>query len=259
MLHFLKRLFVKESFYNQTDYSLFNNFDQVFSNQSPIISHSNDSDIFSISIDQHTFYIKRYYKTTGFLSWFGYSRFCRELQNQQWFNVSNIPSANLVAFGKQKFLFKTIKGFLITKGLENSIDLMQLSTQRPSLLKHTNLRLSLIYKTADILQSLHSKRFCHNDLHWRNLLVTINKNDLSVFLIDCPRGFFWFSALLRYKKLKDLANLDKLAPKYFSKTDRLRFMYRYLSTNKLNAQQKTLITAVLKHKEKRLKRKGFHC
>lgn len=229
---------------------------EIFDKQATIISRSDQSEIFSIQIDDKLYYIKRYFKTKGILSWFGCSRFKTEVKNQRWFNQMGIPSATLLAFGYEKVLFKTIRGYLITDGIMETHDLANIAANQPEFFQNKRCVQTLLSNTANILSRLHQHHFCHNDLHWRNLLINCQNNACDVFLIDCPSGHFMWGPFFKYKRLKDLANLDKVAPNFLSQTQRLRFFKYYLKINKLSNVDKVMIQHIFLHKQKRIKRKS---
>ncbi len=236
----------------------FPSMERIFEIDAPIISKSIQSEIFSYTINKKKFFIKRYRRSLGFASWFGFSRFCIETKNQQWFNQMNLPSAPVIAHGEERFIFKTLRGVLITEEIPNTVDLADIAQNQPEQFNDVVWCRNLLNQVAYILRFFHSRRFCHNDLHWRNILVqnTLSDNKVLVYLIDCPFGRRLIWPFLQYKKLKDLANIDKLAPNHFSRTQRLRFFLAYRNTSTLAYKDKAMIRKVLQHKANRLKRKA---
>src|SRR5690606_22696241 len=89
---------------------------------------------------------------------------------------------------------------------------------------------------------LHDHHFAHNDLKWRNLLVN---SQGELFLIDCPTGSFWWGPFLRYRIVKDLACLDKVAKYHLSRTQRLRFYLLYRGRQRLSTGDKRRIRQIL--------------
>ena len=77
-----------------------------------------------------------------------------------------------------------------------------------------------------------------------------------VYLIDCPSGKRLFWPILHYRQIKDLAILDKVADRYLSRTQRLKFFLAYRQTNCLSDKDKQLIGEIFIHKARRLKREG---
>lgn len=229
--------------------------DSVFKHRASLLSRSDQSEVFKYEIDHQTYFIKRYYKTRGFLSWLGHSRFKNEIRNQRWFNLMNIPSAKLISSAEQSYLLKTTKGFLITEGLTNTKSLADIARDSPAFFSDTKRISLLVNNIAHVLSQLHLHHFCHNDLHWRNLLVEKDSETMNVYLIDCPSGHFLPWPVFHYKRIKDLANLDKQAPDFLSRTMRLRFFLAYRGIQRLTLTDKQFITSVLKHKEHRIIRK----
>ncbi len=236
--------------------SHFASLEDVFKLPGNIISRSNQSEIFAYDIEGETFYIKRYFRSTNIRSWLGLSRFRVEVRNQQWFNQQNIPSAKVVAIGEKSIFFRTMKGVLITEGVEKSKDLLSILQNTPEKLKNVYWRNTVFSQIVEITLKLHKKRFCHNDLHWRNILVQDDQNnEPRIFLIDCPSGKRLTWPLLQYRQIKDLANLDKKAPLFLSQTQRLRFFMIYRGILKLSSEDKKLVREIMAHKENRLRRK----
>lgn len=231
---------------------------KIFQLNANIISKSDQSEIFAYEINEKRYYIKRYFRTKGFASWFGFSRFRTETQNQLWFNHTGLPSAPVIAYGEERFFLKTKRAVLITEGIENTQDLAHIANHTPILFQQENWRAPIIQQCAAMLRFFHQNKFCHNDLHWRNILVKQEPDELfpQVYLIDCPFGRRLFAPILRYKIFKDLANIDKDAPNYLSKTQRLRFFYAYRNITKLSDDDKSFIRTIFQHKSNRLKRKA---
>ena len=236
----------------------FPSIEAVFDLNEKIISSSIHSEIFVHQIDNKKYFVKRYFKSIGFASWFGLSRLQLEIKNQRWFNQINLPSARVVAYGLDYFFLKPKRGVLITEGIDNVMDLAMLSKSHPEKFKNPHWCNHLVSQLAFVLRTLHKNRFCHNDMHWRNILVQAgnSENDMHIYLIDCPSGRKLFWPFFGYKRLKDLANIDKLAPNYLSKTQRLRFFYEYRQISKLSHTDKAMIHDILRHKSHRLQRKA---
>ena len=77
------------------------------------------------------------------------------------------------------------------------------------------------------------------------------KRDPKLFLIDCPTGSFWWGPLLRYRIIKDLACLDKVAKYKLSRSQRLRFYLRYRGRVSLNDSDKRRIRQIVRFFEGR--------
>jgi tRNA A-37 threonylcarbamoyl transferase component Bud32 len=233
----------------------FGNFDQTFELRGEGISESEQSEVFKTEVEGKVFYVKRYIKTLGVGSWFGFSRLCMEVRNLGLFAQLGIATSPLVAYGEKRFLLKTLRGVLVTEAVENALDLEELVSEHPAILDDKNWYKETARQLAQITAKLHGEKFCHNDMHWRNILVRNWQTTPDVYLIDCPAGKHFSGWLLKYRILKDLANLDKNAHQYFTRTQRLRFFKYYRQVDKLTASDKNMIYDILKHKAHRIRRK----
>lgn len=237
--------------------SQFKSMEQIFAIKAEIISKSPQSEIFSQVVDGQTYFIKRYFRTKGLGSWLGFSRLRVEARNQNLFNKFGLAAARVVAYGEDYFFTKTIRGVLITEGIENVIDLVTIIKNEPQKFADKDWSNAVLIDLARVVRTLHEHQFCHNDLHWRNVLIqqhSVN-DEPKIFLIDCPSGKRLFWPFLYHRKLKDLASLDKLAAKYLSRTQRLTFYLEYRQIKRLSKKDKTMIKGVFARKESRLKRK----
>ncbi|NQZ54638.1 MAG: heptose kinase [Piscirickettsiaceae bacterium] len=235
----------------------FSSMDEVFKLESTIISKSPQSEIFAHTIEGKTYFVKRYFRSKGLASWLGFSRLRVEARNQRRFKEMQIPAASVVAYGEQSLLSKTLKGVLITEGVENVTELVEIANGNPEKFQQARWRNAIISQLAQIITTLHKNRFCHNDLHWRNILIQQNEQNAEpkIYLIDCPSGKRLWWPFLYYRKLKDLASLDKLAPIYLTRTQRLKFYLEYRQITKLSNEDKIIIKGVFARKASRLKRK----
>ena len=258
MFPFFKRWRIFSPWDKTAVVNIFPSMRAVFKLEGKIISKSSQSEIFSQEIEGKTYFVKRYFRSNGLASWLGRSRFRLETKNQQWFNQIGIPAARVVAYGEYAFLLKTLKGVLITEGVSDTRELSEVAKNAAAKFAEQHWREAIILQLAAIMSTLHQARFCHNDLHWRNILVQQSHPSEApkIFLIDCPSGKKLTWPLLNYRKLKDLANLDKLAPNYLSRTQRLRFFLLYRNSSKLTHADKQIVREVLQHKQNRLKRKS---
>ena len=100
---------------------------------------------------------------------------------------------------------------------------------------------------AQFTRAMHDRHFFYHDLVWRNVLV--NNKDEVVF-IDCPRGGVARFGRNRHR-LRDLASLDKSAWKFCRRTERLRFILRYLGRTRVDAEARALVIACLNYRRKR--------
>jgi hypothetical protein len=102
-------------------------------------------------------------------------------------------------------------------------------------------------------RQIHDAGFFHNDLVWRNILVTWQPPEKPIlWWIDCPRGRFVFRKLSRRRRrLKDLALLDKSASNFCTRKERLAFVKEYLGKKGLDDEMKDLICRTVAYDRKR--------
>jgi len=111
----------------------------------------------------------------------------------------------------------------------------------PATSENLILRRRFIRQLAAFIRKFHDTGYRHRDLYLCHIFRT---PDDQFYLIDLARAFrpMLLGALYR---IKDVAQLHYSAPaKYFSKTDRLRFLRAYLGREKLNAEDKILIRRI---------------
>ena len=210
----------------------------------PVASDS-ESSVFRYHQDGHTFFVKRYHDTKGLRSWMGRSRLRGEWHSYQLFRRLNIPAAQLVAYGEERFLTHAGRGALITEAIPDTEDLARLAKTGDDRFQNPEWVRKIIEQVAIFARKMHDDGFAHNDLKWRNILVNNNLEKPGVFLIDCPAGQHWFGPFLKYRIIKDLACLDKLGKYHLSRTQRLRFFLKYREASKLSSQDKTMIRKIL--------------
>ncbi len=226
---------------------VFSSLDKVFAMDAESISCDSESTVFSIVVEGHCFYVKCYHATKGIRSWLGKARIRMEAKNQLWFNQIGLPAARVVAFGEEFFLSKTLRGALVTEGLKNTADLSWTAEHKPQYFADRLWRNQVIQQLAEITRTLHQHRFCHNDLKWRNILVTQDRVQPKLYLIDCPVGQTFCWPLLKRRIIKDLACLDKVAKYRMSRTQRLKFYLVYKKQDHLLPVDKPVIKKVLSY------------
>ncbi|WP_426415754.1 lipopolysaccharide kinase InaA family protein [Aestuariirhabdus sp. LZHN29] len=219
--------------------------DEVFELDGEIVAADDESATFPYRVGAKRYYVKRYHKTKEFRSYLGMSRIVTEWRNQQQFVAWGLPAAQVVAYGQQRLLSKTQRGALITEALENTLDLAQMAEMGSPLLQNRGWMRLVLRQLADITRALHDRRFAHNDLKWRNILVSQNPDAPRLYLIDCPAGRRWVWPFLEHRIVKDLACLDKVAKYQLSRTQRLGFYLHYVDRPRLTAADRKRIGKIL--------------
>ncbi|MEZ5530396.1 MAG: lipopolysaccharide kinase InaA family protein [Porticoccaceae bacterium] len=198
------------------------------------------SELIYLKIDGVGYYVKRYFQRGKALRrWLGRSRVRAEWENLLFFKRSGLTIPPLVAYGASGQ-----KGAIVTREVPGAVDLQTLAQQQPELLRNRYWLDCVVGQVACAARRLHEQGFAHNDFKWRNILVTTGEEP-EVFFIDCPTGEHWWGPLLAYRKIKDLACLDKVAKHELSRTQRLRFYLSYVGSPSLSDRDKKQIRRTL--------------
>jgi tRNA A-37 threonylcarbamoyl transferase component Bud32 len=179
----------------------------------------------------------------------------REFENYAVFQQFGIPCAQPLACGELRDrLGRLRRAFILTRAIPKAqtlIEFVQAHCPARAAAAARQLRRDLIARLAPQVARIHEASFFHNDLVWRNILVTCpSKGSPELWWIDCPRGRF---ARMRQHRLrlKDLAALDKVAARRCSRAERLAFLKAYLAQSRLDAKAKRLARQVLAYKHRR--------
>lgn len=234
----------------------FASIDKVFQLTGAQITRDTTSELIRIETPEQAYYVKRYRLGGSRLRrWIGRPRVQFEWENLQRFAQWGIPTAEVVAWGMEKWLWLFRRGAVITAEIPGTRSLHDLAARTPEFFGDRVRVHDISLQVAAIARTLHRHRFTHNDLHWRNLLYQADSG--KVFLIDCPTGRYWIGAVLRYRIAKDLAALDKIARTCLSRTQRLRFYLAYAGKARLDEADKTMIRRIMHAFDHRLRRKNL--
>lgn len=221
----------------------FGSLDAVFALQGERITKDAISEVIRVERNDQCFYVKRYRSNgKGLRQFIARTRVKTECRNLKRFAKWGIATPRVVAAGLERRTGSFVRGALITRELVGTCDLAQLAHANDPRLANPAWVRNISQQVATITRKLHDQHFTHNDLKWRNLLV--NMTD-QVFLIDCPSGGFWWGPTLRYRIVKDLACLDKVAKTCLSRTQRLRFYLQYRDRQRLNVSDKKRIAQII--------------
>lgn len=221
----------------------FGSLEAVFALQGRRLTSDPLSEVILVERDGVRYYVKRYWRAgKGLRRYIGRPRVKAEWQNLRLFDTWGIPTAAVVACGLERKIGAFVRGALITRELEGTCNLAELVARKDVRLRDFAWVDIVSRQLAQATRALHDHHFTHNDLKWRNLLVN---DKAELFFIDCPTGTFWWGPLLRYRIIKDLACLDKVASKVLSRTQRLRFYLQYRGRQRLNAGDKKRIRQIV--------------
>lgn len=221
----------------------FASLERVFALEGEGLTRDPLSEVIRIERGGVRYYVKRYWGAgKGLRRFIGRPRVKAEWQNLKYFAKWGIPTAPIVAHGLERRGGAFVRGALITRELENTLDLAALAKQGDARMRDSAWVDGVSRQLAQATRRMHDHHFTHNDLKWRNLLVN---EKAELFFIDCPTGSFWWGPLLRYRIVKDLACLDKVAKQQLTRSQRLRFYLQYRGRVRLTPADKRRVRKVL--------------
>ncbi|MDR2093070.1 MAG: heptose kinase [Azoarcus sp.] len=228
----------------------FHSLDAVFALRGEQISRDPQSETIRVEIGDTAHYVKRYRRAgkNPLRRWLLRPRVQAEWENLIAFASWGIACPPVVACGLERRAGFFVRGALITREQPDTTDLARLACENDPRLRDPAWLAAIIPQAAQIARTIHEHGFTHNDLKWRNLLVD---GTPALYLIDCPGAERWPGPFLRYRIIKDLACLDKVAKYQFSRTWRLRFFLAYTGRLRLNAADKRMIRRILRFFEGR--------
>ena len=215
--------------------------------QGTYLSRSRHSRLYALSTEKGEQYYVKIYSTAGkyFRSLIGRSRVRAEWENLLYFQTININTPDIIAYGEQRHLGVFQKGVIVTKAVPGVLDLSMLAEKKPDVYWGGVWLQQISAKVAEYTRILHSQGFIHNDLKWRNILVSPAPL-ANVYFIDCPVGRKRYGWQRLRGMIKDLACLDKKSKYILSHSQRLRFYKQYCQCKKLTKYHKRQIKKVLK-------------
>ena len=230
----------------------FASLDEVFALSGELMASAPMSHVIRVECEGKRYYVKRYEgngrrlvrRWFGLRQWLVPPRVRAEWRNLERFAAWGIPTARLAAYGLERRWGGFRRGALITEEVCDSDDLATLAANADPRLRDGVWVRMVLAQVAAATRRMHAEGFVHNDLKWRNLLVTRGRTP-QVHFIDCPNGGFWWGPFLRYRIIKDLACLDKVAKYELSRTQRLRFFLAYLGVARLPAGEKARVRRIV--------------
>lgn len=223
--------------------SAFGTLEAVFQLEGERLTSDPLSEVIRVEIEGVRYYVKRYWEAgKGLRRYLGRPRVKAEWQNLKLFAKWGIPTASIVAHGLERRAGAFVRGALVTREIVNTCNMAEMVERDDSRLKDSQWVAHISRQLAASTRTLHNHHFTHNDLKWRNLLVN---DKAELFFIDCPTGGFWWGPLLRYRIIKDLACLDKVAKYHLTRTQRLRFFLQYRGRSQLSVADKRRVRQVL--------------
>lgn len=229
----------------------FASLDTVFALEGETITSDPISKVLKVRVGDLYYYVKLYHGAGKYLRRFiGRPRVRAEWENLLHFRDWGIPTATVVGYGLERRRGRFHRGALITRELVGTEDLADLAQSSDPRLKDGRWVAQVSQQVATATRAMHDRGFAHNDLKWRNILVG-SQPLADVFFIDCPGGTFWWGPFLGYRKIKDLACLDKVAKYHLSRTQRLRFYKLYTGRERLTQVDRRKVRRIVRFFEGR--------
>ncbi len=161
-----------------------------------------------------------------------------------YFQKLGINTPDIIAYGEKRCFGAFYYGAIITKAVPMVLDLSALAEKRPEIYRGGRWLQQISEKIAAYTRALHNQHFIHNDLKWRNILISLQPS-ANVYFIDCPVGRKRYGWQRHRGIIKDLACLDKKSKYILSRSQRLRFYKQYCQCGKLTKYHKRQIKKVL--------------
>lgn len=198
--------------------------------------------------DGNAFYFKRYICPfqRGIQFWMRPGKGAVEVWAYRQLHELGIPTLDIVAFGEERKLGVLKSNFLISRAVPNSQDLehfaMNSWCEMPEQVRrhaYNEISSHLVMQT----RIAHRARFFHHDLKWRNILVCKQNESYTTVWIDSPRAS---KKWLRRTRgvIVDLAGLARIALSLLSVYDRMRFIWKYLGSERRPGDTKRLYRKV---------------
>ena len=175
------------------------------------------------------------------------SRGRQEWENLHLLHSSGIAVPTLLALGTWRDAHGRCT-VLVTAQVDGATDLATLVREHPGRFADPVWFAALCDALALQVRQMHEAGFAHNDLNWRNILVSRDGSCPRTWIFDCPSGRRWVWPFLGFRITKDLTHLDKMGRRYLRATQRMRFFKAYCQCDRLSAADKRLVRKVLGRK-----------
>jgi tRNA A-37 threonylcarbamoyl transferase component Bud32 len=201
-------------------------------------------------------FIKKYWYPTFKLRWSGFyrgtflgtSKVRREFENLARLREWGLDAPAPVAYGEERRNRWLYRSYLISEGVPSPMPLdLFIRDVLPTMPARERRRqqTELLQRLADYTRRMHEHHFVHHDYFWRNILLSERSLE-HFFLIDSHKGRCWKSWAELQGRAKDLATLDSPAPRFFRRSERLRFFLRYREHSRLTTGDEDLVRLILR-------------
>lgn len=117
-------------------------------------------------------------------------------------------------------------------------------------------RRALIHRVAGAVAGLHRAGFCHRDLYTKHVLLRADGGDEVIFLDVTRLKRRWRITVAQ--RARDLAALDvSTSRRLVSRTDRIRWLRRYLGVERLDGRARQLVRRAMTIRRRRARRRAL--
>ena len=202
-------------------------------------------------------YIKRYHfprwkqRIRGMFrgTFFQASRAKSEYRALSLMRALGIQAVRPIAYGERRVGHFLRSCFLITEAVPEAISLSTFIKRfghHPETPRARAARREILTSLARQVRHMHEAGFVHRDLFWRNVLIRPLPDDrFEFYFLDASVGKRIRLQPRRQENIvRDIAAMGVMAPDFCSKSDQLRFLLEYLSTERLDAEDRRWLRRV---------------
>lgn len=165
------------------------------------------------------------------------NRFINELIASETAIEKGVNTAEIIGVIKHRAFGTFYRIDVLSKEISNSLDLIELLTNPPQMLKFND-RKNIIEVVAQTIRKMHNAGLYHTDLHLKNILIQHTPdNDFKAYIIDMDKAKT-MDVVSTKLRMRNLSRLDRSVEKLKAlakwkngaipgKTDKLRFLTAY--------------------------------
>jgi len=176
------------------------------------------------------------------------ARVKREFRNLQGLSKLGMSVPQPIAYGQTRSMGFVTCSFVLTKAIENAIDLRELADRKPAPfpLPSRRERRALITTFARRLRRCHDDGWFIHTAFFKNLLLTKGYSGYEIHLIDVPFARIWRNRLRpEAGRLRDFACLAKGAAGFLTPGEQMAFYLAYrANSEKLEPSEKEFLRRV---------------
>lgn len=161
-----------------------------------------------------------------------------------------IDSLEVLAFSEERWLGRLVSACVVTRGIPHSRDLARFAAGEWQAMDAAGRAAALDAIRRQVFDQLgraHAADFFHQDLHWRNLLLTGDDVDsYRVYWIDCPRARYQHRRR-QHAVLADLSTLSRIAPRHLTPRQRMQSLCAWLGEGRPYRRARRWFERITRH------------